>query len=316
MPQTIDQGKSAKTWKEALGEDWKVVQEQWLHTLGNLTLTAYNPDLGNRPYSEKQDIFDNSHLELNKYFEDVSKWTATEIRKRGELLSAKVAGLWTRPPGTDYRPSVDQATESLSRSERRQRCLDYWTALLAHVKQRGKLRRFPKASWRGWIGFPIGKSGFRILTFVNFAKRTIGVALSCMGPNGLQHFTELRSHRDEIEAALGVSLLWQELVFGTASHITLRLSDANPALVQDWPRQHEWLATTLESFHSVFSKRCKLLDNSASPTGSGPSRREHFWRGLLERAAPNNVAFRDYAWKPRLDCDGCWEKRPELRIRR
>jgi uncharacterized protein with ParB-like and HNH nuclease domain len=301
MPQTIDQGKSAKAWKDALGANWKAEQQQWLHTLGNLTLTAYNPDLGNRPYAEKQEIFEASHLELNKYFEKVAPWNSAEIRNRGEQLATKVASLWTRPTGGEYQPIQDSSLEPLSRHERRQRCLDYWTALLDYVKQRGQLRRLPKAMPRGWIGFPIGKSWFRILAYLTFSKRTIGVALSCTGPKGLDRFLKLQSQRDEIEAKLGMKLLWEELVFGKSSHITIRLTEANPASTVDWPRQHEWFATTIEKFHAVFSSLCKSLDDGGSSADGGTSRRERFWRGLLERAASrtslhSGLSSGDFGW--------------------
>ena len=45
-------------WREALGSDWQRVQETWLHTLGNLTLTAYNADYSDRPFAEKRDMPD------------------------------------------------------------------------------------------------------------------------------------------------------------------------------------------------------------------------------------------------------------------
>ena len=39
MPQTLTQ-----EWKESLGDDWELVHNKYLHTIGNLTLTAYNSD--------------------------------------------------------------------------------------------------------------------------------------------------------------------------------------------------------------------------------------------------------------------------------
>ena len=42
-------------WREALGPDWAQVQEEWLHRLGNLTLTGYNPELGDRPFPQKRE---------------------------------------------------------------------------------------------------------------------------------------------------------------------------------------------------------------------------------------------------------------------
>ena len=40
--------------KEMLGENWKGVHECRLHTIGNLELTGYHPELGNKPFPAKQ----------------------------------------------------------------------------------------------------------------------------------------------------------------------------------------------------------------------------------------------------------------------
>ncbi len=71
MPQTL-----TPQWIEELGDDAQEHHARLLHTIGNLTLTCYNPDLSNRPYSEKRDLLSQSHFELNRYFEDVEHWNA------------------------------------------------------------------------------------------------------------------------------------------------------------------------------------------------------------------------------------------------
>ena len=57
------------TWRETLGPEWQRVQETWLHTLGNLTLTGYNSEYSDRPFGEKRDMqggFKESPLRLNE----------------------------------------------------------------------------------------------------------------------------------------------------------------------------------------------------------------------------------------------------------
>jgi hypothetical protein len=286
MPQTIDQGKSAKVWKEMLGEAWKATHERWLHTLGNLTLSGYHLGWGNGPYTEKKPELAKSNLVLNRYFEKVATWGEEDIRTRGEKLSKEVALLWPRPAGAEYIPSTETESEQPSPAERRQQRLEYWTEFLLMAQQRDGLPKLPKASRRGWLAYPIGKSGFRLLTFVNFSKRHVGVALACRGPKGTEHFELLRNDRHEIEAALGEKLLWQPLVSGSSSHIATRLPDANPGNPQDWPRQHEWLVATLKRFHDVFSQRCKALGLDEAEIEGRHTRRQRFWKTLLERAAP------------------------------
>src|SRR5262249_36413803 len=45
MPQT-----PTEWWKEELGDDWEVTHATWLDTVGNLTLTGYNPELSNADF--------------------------------------------------------------------------------------------------------------------------------------------------------------------------------------------------------------------------------------------------------------------------
>ena len=43
------------TWKAELGSDWAQTWQSLRHTLGNLTLTAFNPEMGNKPFRDKRD---------------------------------------------------------------------------------------------------------------------------------------------------------------------------------------------------------------------------------------------------------------------
>jgi len=51
LPQNPD---LSAAWKQALGAEWERVQQQWLHTLGNLTLTGYNAEYSDRAFAEKR----------------------------------------------------------------------------------------------------------------------------------------------------------------------------------------------------------------------------------------------------------------------
>ena len=81
---------SAK-WQDELGPDWQRVQETWLHTLGNLTLTGYNAEYSDRPFSEKRDMkggFRESPLKLNEGLRSLDKWDEAAIKNRAERLAA------------------------------------------------------------------------------------------------------------------------------------------------------------------------------------------------------------------------------------
>ena len=119
MPQNKDL--SAK-WREALGEDWQRIQEQWLHTLGNLTLTGYNSEYSDRPFEEKRDMaggFRESPLRLNAGLGAEAVWNEDAIKRRATKLSDLASKVWAYPklePDTleRYRPQLLQTATGYS----------------------------------------------------------------------------------------------------------------------------------------------------------------------------------------------------------
>ncbi|MFN9340468.1 MAG: HNH endonuclease family protein, partial [Candidatus Kapaibacterium sp.] len=90
MPQTL-----SEWWQEHLGEEWEETHEIYLHTIGNLTLTAYNTELSNDDFLTKKITLNQSHLELNKYFKDISGWTRNDIERRSEELATIASQIWS-----------------------------------------------------------------------------------------------------------------------------------------------------------------------------------------------------------------------------
>lgn len=101
MPQNTN---LSADWKAELGSEWERIQKTYLHTLGNLTLTGYNSEYSDRPFSEKRDMdggFAESPLKLNKEVGKKEKWTEEEILNRAEILSNKASNVWTAPIVSD-----------------------------------------------------------------------------------------------------------------------------------------------------------------------------------------------------------------------
>ncbi|MBI5055921.1 MAG: DUF262 domain-containing protein [Nitrospirae bacterium] len=90
MPQTL-----SEWWQNHLGTEWEETHELFLHTIGNLTLTAYNTELSNDDFGTKKQTYNDSHLELNKYFTNLPSWTRTEIERRAEALSKQALEIWS-----------------------------------------------------------------------------------------------------------------------------------------------------------------------------------------------------------------------------
>ncbi len=94
----------SKPWREALGPDWARVQERWLHTLGNLTLTGYNSHYADRAFAEKRDMeggFKDSPLRLNAGLGQVETWNEEAIQARAQRLADLAVSVWASPPAPE-----------------------------------------------------------------------------------------------------------------------------------------------------------------------------------------------------------------------
>lgn len=87
-------------WQANLGTEWQEVQKKYLHTIGNLTLTAYNSEMSDRPFLEKMNMqggFKESALRLNKYVVLQNEWNENNIQERGDELAKKAIIIWPYP---------------------------------------------------------------------------------------------------------------------------------------------------------------------------------------------------------------------------
>ena len=91
LPQTLN-----KQWKKILGPDLEDFKQSWIHTLGNLTLTGYNSELSNKPWSQKRRYLNTSNLTLNQYFKNIDSWNLNEIKRRAEYLANIAVRVWPR----------------------------------------------------------------------------------------------------------------------------------------------------------------------------------------------------------------------------
>ena len=95
MPQTL-----SPAWKQELGEDWEAIQERWLHTIANLTLSAYNSNYSNKLFTEKKTMengFLESGIRMNHYIAGFDKWGEEELEQRKKHLSEDALKIWAYP---------------------------------------------------------------------------------------------------------------------------------------------------------------------------------------------------------------------------
>lgn len=96
----------SEEWKKSLGEDWKKIQKEYLHTLGNLTLTGYNSEYQDKPFLIKRDLkdkkglfigFKDSPIRLNRELASLNDWNKDEIEKRANKIIELAISIWKYP---------------------------------------------------------------------------------------------------------------------------------------------------------------------------------------------------------------------------
>lgn len=97
MPQTLN-----SEWKIELGSNkFEQIHSEYLNTIGNLTLTGYNPELSNKSFELKKDSYKDSNIKITREIVDYDSWKDTEIKDRAEKLFEKAKRIWKLLQGYD-----------------------------------------------------------------------------------------------------------------------------------------------------------------------------------------------------------------------
>ena len=94
MPQNSN---LSSDWQKMLGENWKEVRDKYLHTLGNLTLTAYNSEFSDKDFDEKKRMLADANSKvvlLYSSIKDCNVWNADSIENRAKILADTVKKLF------------------------------------------------------------------------------------------------------------------------------------------------------------------------------------------------------------------------------
>ena len=86
----LPQKENAAVWKKEVGENYSSVYEIYLHTLGNLTITGHNSELGTKSFSDKKKIIEanSKAVILNREVLSADTWNEKTILHRAKILAA------------------------------------------------------------------------------------------------------------------------------------------------------------------------------------------------------------------------------------
>ncbi|MFC4911453.1 GmrSD restriction endonuclease domain-containing protein [Actinomadura gamaensis] len=87
-------------WRAELradGEEPARIHRELVHTLGNLTLTAYNSELGDMPYPDKRERLGQTGIAMTHAIVQQPRWGRKEILARADDLADRAIGIWPGP---------------------------------------------------------------------------------------------------------------------------------------------------------------------------------------------------------------------------
>ena len=97
MPQTM-----SKSWRKNISDE---EHDEFVHTLGNLSITGYNSEMSNKSFAEKKHILEENSkaIILNKDVVDKNEWTIADIKARAERLADILLNRYELNPIEDSR---------------------------------------------------------------------------------------------------------------------------------------------------------------------------------------------------------------------
>lgn len=122
-------------WKAELEvEDYKMFDETYKHTIGNLTLSGNNGPLGNKSFGDKKIMnkddgeqgYIYSNLWLNTYLKSIDKWTFTELGVRYNLIYNRFLKIWEYPKVNIIFDSAEEEVSLFQAEEPKDKKLEYY----------------------------------------------------------------------------------------------------------------------------------------------------------------------------------------------
>lgn len=257
MPQTLNDG-----WLADLGADAKRIHAEWLHRPGNLTLSGYNQELWNHPFSIKRQAYVNSNIVITRELADQSAWAEAEIKSRGEGLAKEASGIWTGPKLPYVQPK-EKAGGGGNGGDGAAFRLRFWNGLIDFMAE--EHADVPAFESRAAMTIRL-QSGVRHIGFeLRHLLRPSAVALDVYfwREASFPVWESLKASPEDMNAAIAA-----EWVFGQTDDGNLRWMNIKMAMptAEDaaWPAAYAWFGDKLSLLYGTIAP--KLRDEMAKLT--------------------------------------------------
>ena len=191
MPQTLN-----NAWRNTLGPNADRIQAEFLHYPGNLTLSAYNQELGNQSFESKKQRFELSNISLTRELISYSAWDENSIIDRGKALAREASTIWIGPKLPYIAPvTVNEDKDTVSRGDLRIR---FWSGLSEFIADKDE--SFPQIEPRRnrMVRMPSILSHITIDLKHIIQNPQIGIEISFWKESGMSAWEALREDPSEL----------------------------------------------------------------------------------------------------------------------
>lgn len=242
-------------WKKELmsdGSNWEETYRNYLHVVGNLTLTSSNSELGDRPFMEKRTMdggYDKSNYNINKYFKDndITRWNKEEINKRGKHLFEIAKEIWKLPEVHETKEDEGEVTlDTFTKPNVR-----YWTMCKEQLKDSiFNTNQTPKD--QSYFYLPINSKSANIYLRIHSINKEVKTQL-IIYDKALYEYLE--NQKPNIKSELNVELEWENLETRKSSTITVTTNEFDLDDDLEWKKSIAWQIDKAEKFYDVFHDR-------------------------------------------------------------
>ncbi len=122
-------------WKEGLeSQEYNILKEVYLNTIGNLTLSGNNGSLSNKPFLEKKEMnidgkeqgYKYSRLWLNTYLKEIDEWNKVNLYNRYNLILNRFFEIWTYPELSELYKDEAEEVSIFEAEEPKNKKLEYF----------------------------------------------------------------------------------------------------------------------------------------------------------------------------------------------
>ncbi len=238
LPQTMN-----NDWRTDLGADAERIHTEWLHTPGNLTLSAYNLELWNHKFAMKRVQYGDSNVVLTRELANNQHWGEAEIRERGDLLAKAAAEIWTGPENPPIPVKTQNGDDQdETRFEIRRK---FWEGL--HDYLQSENLAVPDFEVRPvWtVRFPSSTRHIGIETRLSLRNHVVGIDIWFWREKSMSLWSEIRSAPKAFNEIVGQDWLFEQQKDKPRANMTIELPIEQLRNPASWPAAQEWFGQKL-----------------------------------------------------------------------